>query len=297
MVYKVFLLIGLITCFLSCKEDKRVSDASGSFEAVETIVSAEGNGKIMALSCLEGDSLHEGQSIGYIDSTQLHLNKLLLLQNRKTILSSRPDISLQLDAYKRELENALLEKTRIENLVKGGVASQKQLDDINSKITVLRSKIAAQQSTLETATTNIDEQSKNVNTQLNLLDDQIQKCNIINPVKGTVLTKYAEPGEMTSIGKPLYKIADLSSIILRIYVTGEQLPLIKLKQAVRVLTDNGKGGYIESPGVISWISGIAEFTPKTIQTKNERANLVYAVKVLVQNDGRFKIGMYGEVKL
>jgi HlyD family secretion protein len=286
-----------MTNLFSCKEEKHLSDASGSFEAVETIVSAEANGKIMQFNVNEGDTLGEGQLLGYIDSTQLHLNKLQLLQSRKTILSARPNINVQLEATKKELNNAQLDKSRIENLVRGGVAGQKQLDDINSKIAVLNSRLEAQQSTLRTTTTNIDEQGNNVYTQLSILQDQLAKCRIINPVKGTVLVKYAETSEMAIMGKPLYKIADLSSIILRAYVTGDQLPQIKLNQFVKVLTDDGKGGYHEGQGKITWISNTAEFTPKTIQTKNERANLVYAVKVVVPNDGRYKIGMYGEIKL
>jgi HlyD family secretion protein len=251
----------------------------------------------MQFAVNEGDTLNEGQFLGYLDSTQLHLNKLQLLQSRKTILSARPDVQVQLKSTKRELDEAMLDKTRIENLVKGGVASQKQLDDINSKIAVLNSRLEAQQSSLRTTTVNIDEQGNNVYTQLSILDDQLKKCRIVNPVKGTVLVKYAEPNEMASVGKPLYKIADLSSIILRAYVTGDQLPQIKLNQNVKVLTDDGKGGYHEGQGVINWISNTAEFTPKTVQTKNERANLVYAVKVMIPNDGRYKIGMYGEIKL
>ena len=297
MLNRVLFLLSLPIVFFSCKEEKHVSDASGSFEAIETIVSAEANGKIMQFAVNEGDTLNEGQFLGYLDSTQLHLNKLQLLQSRKTILSARPDVQVQLKSTKRELDEAMLDKTRIENLVKGGVASQKQLDDINSKIAVLNSRLEAQQSSLRTTTVNIDEQGNNVYTQLSILDDQLKKCRIVNPVKGTVLVKYAEPNEMASVGKPLYKIADLSSIILRAYVTGDQLPQIKLNQNVKVLTDDGKGGYHEGQGVINWISNTAEFTPKTVQTKNERANLVYAVKVMIPNDGRYKIGMYGEIKL
>jgi HlyD family secretion protein len=297
MLNRVLILLSLPIVFFSCKEEKHISDASGSFEAIETIVSAEANGKIMQFSVNEGDTLSEGQLLGYLDSNQLHLNKLQLLQSRKTILSARPDVQVQLKSTQRELDEAMLDKARIENLVKGGVASQKQLDNINSKIAVLNSRLEAQQSTLRTTTVNIDEQGNNVYTQLSIVDDQLKKCRIVNPVKGTVLVKYAEPNEMASVGKPLYKIADLSSIILRAYVTGDQLPQIKLNQHVKVLTDDGKGGYHEGQGVINWISNAAEFTPKTVQTKNERANLVYAVKVMIPNDGRYKIGMYGEIKL
>jgi HlyD family secretion protein len=296
MSKKISFAILIVAGLLSCNEKKSNADATGSFEATEVIVSAEASGKIMELALAEGDTLTAGQFLGYIDTTQLHLNKMLLAQNKKAVLSARPDVSVQIESLRKELENAQLDKTRIENLVKGGVASQKQLDDINSKISVLQSRIAAQQSTLKTTTTNINEQGNYVYTQVSLLEDQIRKCKIINPINGTVLAKYAEANEVASAGKPLYKIANLSSIILRIYITGDQLPLVKLGQQLKVYTDNGKGGMQESAGVISWISENAEFTPKTIQTKNERANLVYAAKVLCKNDGRFKIGMYGEVK-
>ena len=294
MRYKI-LALSLIM-MLSCKEEKKTSDATGTFEAVETIVSAEAYGKILQLSLNEGDVLKAGQLLGYIDSTQLHLNKLTLMQNKKAILSAKPDISIQIESLKKEMDNTLLDKKRVENLVKANVASQKQLDDINAKIEVIQSKINALQNSLQTTTNNINEQSNNIYPQLAVLNDQIKKCNIINPVNGTVLTKYAQQDEMAAAGKPLYKIADLSTIILRIYVTGNQLPSLKLNQKIKVLTDDGKGGFKETTGTISWISDRAEFTPKTIQTKDERANLVYAVKVLVQNDGTYKIGMYGEVK-
>jgi HlyD family secretion protein len=226
---------------------------------------------------------------------QLHLNKLQLKQNKVAILSGRPETSVQTEALKSELTNAVLNRDRTANLVKGGVASQKQLDDQNAQIAILQSRIKGQENSLHTTTSSLNEQGTTVDAQMKEINNQLQKCVIINPVKGTVLTKYAEPYEMASLSRPLYKIADLSTIVLRAYITGDQLQQVKLDQQVKVFTDDGKGGYKETSGTITWINDKAEFTPKTIQTKNERANLVYAIKVTVKNDGYLKIGMYGEV--
>ncbi len=287
----------VLTFVLSCKQGPVSSDASGNFEAIETIVSAEANGKIVALSLDEGDKLKEGQFIGFMDSIQLHLTKLQLEQNKKTILSARPDIAVQLASLNNELDNAMADRKRIENLVRGGVASQKQLDDMDTRINIIRSKISAQQSSLATTTTNINEQGQNIYTQLSLVDDQIRKCRIINPVNGTVLAKYAEEGEVASIGRPLYKIAGLDTLNLRAYITGDKLSSVRIGQNVIVRMDDGRKGFKTYPGTIRWISDKSEFTPKTIQTRNERANLVYAIKVRVKNDGYIKIGMFGEVIL
>ena len=293
ILYVALLLSGIT----SCKEEKKNYDASGSFEAVETLIAAEASGQLQKLNIEEGQSLDSGQVVGYIDSTQLHLSKLQLQQSKKTILSGRPQTNLQVESLKTELANAVSDRDRIDNLVKGGVASQKQLDDANAKISTLQARIKAQESSLEISTSSINEQGSGVDAQMREINDQLQKCVVVNPVKGTVLTKYAEQYEMAVLGKPLYKIADLSTIILRAYITGDQLQQVKTGQQVKVFTDDGKGGFNETDGVITWINDKAEFTPKTIQTKNERANLVYAIKVSVKNDGYLKIGMYGEVKL
>jgi len=285
-----------VVLFVSCSSKKNAADASGTFEAIETIISSEASGKILSFNISEGDMLKQGQAIGYIDSTQLYLSKLQLIQNRKAILSGRPDVKTQLESLKKELVNAKEGQKRIENLVKGEVASQKQLDDANTQVAVLESKIDAQQSSLNTSSTALTEQGNTIEVQLAQVNDQLRKCKITNPIQGTVLSKYAEQSEVTSPGKALYKIADLSTINLRAYISGNQLPQVKLNQKVKVSTDDGKGGFKETEGTITWINDKAEFTPKTIQTKDERANMVYAVKVKVQNDGTYKIGMYGEVK-
>jgi HlyD family secretion protein len=293
---QILFLFVLLFSIISCKEKTNNYDASGSFEATETIIAAEASGKILQLNIEEGQVLDSGQLIGFIDSTQLHLTKQQLVQSKKAILSGRPEAKVQVEALRDELANAKLDRERTARLVAGGVASQKQLDDADSKITTLQSKIAAQESSLQTTTSSITEQGSTVDAQMREINDQLKKSVIINPVKGTVLTKYAEQFEMAALGKPLYKIADLSTIILRVYITGDQLQQIKIGEKLNVFTDDGKGGYKETEGLITWISDRSEFTPKTIQTKNERANLVYAVKVSVKNDGYLKLGMYGEVR-
>lgn len=291
LIFPILLMLGLNSC-----DDKGMNhDASGSFEAVETIISAEANGKILQLSIEEGQELKAGQTIGFIDSTQMYSRKLQLLQSKKAILSGRPQASVQTEALKKELANAVLDRDRTENLVKGGVATQKQLDDANARVTTLQAKIEAQESSLHTTTVSLNEQAGTVDAQLTEVNDQLKKCVITNPLNGTVLNKYAEQFEMTVAGKPLYKIADLSSIILRAYITGDQLSQVKIDQKVKVFTDDGNGGFKEKDGVVIWINDKAEFTPKAIQTKTERANLVYAIKVKVVNDGSYKIGMYGEI--
>ncbi|MBI3233804.1 MAG: efflux RND transporter periplasmic adaptor subunit [Bacteroidetes bacterium] len=244
----------------------------------------------------EGQTLQAGQIIGYIDSVQLYLKKKQLVAQITALLSKKPNVSLQLASLKLQLQTAEKEQVRISNLHKSNVATTKQLDDINSQIDILKKQIEAQKSTLEISTEGMSKDASPLQIQIEQLNDQLAKCKIVNPINGTVLSKYAEENEITSAGKPLYKIADLSTIILRVYITDNQLHLVKLNQQVKVLTVDQKGGYKETEGIITWINDKAEFTPKTIQTKDERANLVYAIKVKVRNDGYFKIGMYGEIK-
>jgi len=290
----LYFLIPAIFMF-SCNDKENDFDASGSFEAVETIMSAEANGQILQLNVEEGQQLEAGQKVGFIDSTQLAINKMQLRQNEKAILSGRPQIQIQTESLKRQLDNAILDRNRTEKLVKGGVASQKQLDDINSKVAALQAQIKAQKSSLETTNENLTQQGNTVGVQLKGIEDQLSKSVIVNPIKGTVLAKYAEQYEMAVIGKPLYKIANLETLDLRAYITGTQLPQIKMGQQVKVRIDQGEKKYKEYQGTIGWISDKSEFSPKTIPTKDERANLVYAIKVRVKNDGYLKIGMYGEV--
>lgn len=293
---KTTLFIASAIVGLSACNDSKVSfDASGSFEAEETIISSEATGAIKRLEIEEGQTLEVGQVIGYIDSLQLYLKKKQLEAQVTAILGKKPNIPVQLSALQEQLRTAEKERTRIANLVKGDAATPKQLDDINAQIEVLKKQIDAQKSSLSISSDGISKDVVPLQIQIEQLDDQLSKCQIVNPIGGTVLAKYTEANEMTATGKPLYKIADLSDIILRAYITGDQLPQIKLNQTVKVLTDDGKGGYKETEGIITWINNKAEFTPKTIQTKDERANLVYAIKVKVKNDGTYKIGMYGEI--
>jgi len=295
MSNRTFIALACVLALGACKKDDDGSDASGTFEATETIVSSEATGKIMAFAVNEGDQLKAGQVLGYVDSTQLHLQKLQLLQSRKAVLSGQPDIRTQLAALEDQLQNAITDKGRIENLVKGNVASQKQLDDANTRIAVLRSQIAAQQNALRTTSTTITEQGGTIGVQLQQVEDQLAKCRITSPVDGTVLATYSNPFEMTSVGRPLFKVADLTTVYLKAYITSDQFLKVKVGQPVRVLVDSGDGGTKTYTGDVDWISDRSEFTPKTIMTKNERANLVYAIKVKVKNDGLIKIGMYGEV--
>lgn len=289
------IIAGSLLLTVSCNKNQDTFDASGSFEAEETIISAEAQGALKAFNIQEGQTLQAGQNVGYIDSVQLYLKKKQLEAQVTAVLGKKPNIPAQLSALQEQLRTAEKEKIRIANLVKGDAATPKQLDDINAQIDVLKRQIEAQKSSLSISSEGISKDVIPLQVQIEQLEDQLSKCNLINPVNGTVLTKYAEANEIASVGKPLYKIADLSNIILRAYITGNQLPKIKLNQTVKVLTDDGKGGYQETTGTIIWISDKAEFTPKTIQTKDERANMVYAIKVKVKNDGFYKIGMYGEI--
>ncbi len=294
MKLSFFHILVTVTLF-SCSDNKGRFDATGTFEATEVIVASEASGKLLTFNLEEGQLLKGGQKIGAIDSTQLFLTKLQLRENQKAVLAGKPDIKTQMESIKKEIESTLVEKKRIETLVKGEVANQKQLDDIDSKLAVLEAKLAAQQNSLRTITSTLNEQSNAINVNMLIVQDQLKKCNIINPIEGTVLTKYAMQNEMTVPGKALYKIADLSTLILRAYISASQLSLFKLGQPVDVLVDAAEGQYKTYKGTITWVSDTAEFTPKTIQTKEERANLVYAIKIAVKNDDFLKIGMYGEV--
>ncbi|WP_118196579.1 HlyD family secretion protein [Albibacterium indicum] len=294
---KAIIFAAAILVWTACTNNNNTSfDASGSFEADETIISAEATGLIKRLDIEEGQSLKAGQVVGYIDSVQLDLKKKQLEAQLTAILGRKPDISVQLSALQEQLRTAEKERERIGNLVKGDAATPKQLDDINAQIVVLEKQIDAQKSSLSISSEGLSKDARTLMVQIEQLEDQLRKCKITNPQDGTILTQYAEVNEMTATGKPLYKIADLSSIFLRAYISGNQLPKLKLNQNVTVLTDDGDGGFKETEGSVVWINDKAEFTPKTIQTKEERANRVYAIKVMVKNDGSYKIGMYGEVK-
>lgn len=288
----------LLPALLSCSnknEDKY--DASGTFEAVETIISAQASGTIKELNLEEGQTLQKGQTVGYIDSLQLYLKKQQLQAQVKATLSGKPDITAQTAALQEQLRQAQREQKRTSNLLRADAATQKQLDDANTQVDVVKKQISALQSSLGITSSSLTDQTKPLRVQIQQINDQLQKSKIINEVSGTVLTKYAEVNEVTDMGKPIYKIAELNTIILRAYITGNQIPHVKVGQQVKVLVDQTKDTYKTYNGTIEWVSNKAEFTPKTIQTKDERANLVYAIKIRVKNDGFLKIGMYGDVKL
>ena len=280
----------------SCSNGSGEYDATGSFEATEIIVSSQANGGILELTVEEGEQLEAGQIVGQIDSTQLYLQKMSLLSNAEGIRSQQPDIHKQTAAIQQQIRTLEKERARVKNLLAANAATQKQLDDIESQIEVQEKQLLASTSTLEKSSKNISAQSSTLEIQIAQLNDQLEKTQIISPISGTVLNRYAEAGELATMGTPLFKIADTSTLYLRAYVTNDQLAQIKLNDEVTVRVDNGEGNMKTYRGRINWISDKSEFTPKTIQTKNERANLVYALKIAVPNDGCLKIGMYGEVK-
>lgn len=294
--YPQILLSLAITIMAGCKGQNDY-DASGTFETEETIISAEASGSLQAFSVEEGQNLKKGTQVGYIDTIQLSLRKKQLESQIEATLSQLPDREAQLAALQTQLKTAVRERNRMRNLVEADAATRKQLDDAEAQVDLVKDQIKALRSSLSVSTTSIRRQTSPLEVQIEQINDQIAKSRIVNPVTGTVLSTYAEPKEVTGVGKPLYKIADLSSLILRAYITGDQLPAVRLGQQVTVLTDDKGGEYRKHSGSVIWISDKAEFTPKTIQTKDERANLVYAVKIRVKNDGYLKIGMYGEVKL
>ncbi|MBS1915598.1 MAG: HlyD family efflux transporter periplasmic adaptor subunit [Bacteroidetes bacterium] len=295
---------------LSCNQNKLKTDASGVFESDEVIVSAEQNGKILSFTIKEGDTISKGKTVGNIDISNIELQKAQVQATIQALRDKTTNPAPQIDLVKKQLavqESQLAqqerEKARTENLLKADAATQKQLDDINSAIDQLQKQIAVSKQQIALDNSNISTQNRSIFSEKDPLEksvaqiqDQINKGQIINPVSGTVLVKYALEGEMATIGKALYKIANVDTITLRAYITGSQLSDVKLGQQVKVYIDSGAKNYKEYPGNISWISDKSEFTPKTIQTKDERANLVYAVKIRVKNDGYIKIGMYGEVK-
>jgi HlyD family secretion protein len=281
---------------VSCGHEKGNQDASGAFEATEILVSAQAAGQIMQLDITEGQTLAENQIVGYIDTTQLYLKREQLLANMKAVDSRSYTISLQIASIKQQIANQQTELNRFQNLLKSNAATQKQVDDIQHQMDVLNRQLAAQTETLQNNNKSVSAEVAGLHIQVQQIDDLIQKSIISTPISGTVLSKYAERGEVAVQGKPLFKMADLSTIYLRAYITADQLTQLKLNQEVRIFADFGEKKMREYSGIITWISDKAEFTPRTILTKNERANLVYAVKMAVQNDGYLKIGMYGEVK-
>lgn len=289
-------LCSLLALFSACGNGAPKYDATGTFETTEVLASAEASGRLLYFDIEEGMLLKAGEEVGVVDTVQLYLKKLQLEASLKSVEEQRPDILKQVAATKEQISAAQRERNRVANLLKVGAANQKQLDDAEDQLEVLRKQLVAQNSTLSNSHQSLTWQSSSVGIQVAQVEDQLKKCHITSPIIGTVLAKYAEAGELTAMGTPLFKVADTEQMYLRAYITSEQLSQVKLGQKVTVFSDYGTDEHKQYPGVVTWISDTSEFTPKTILTKNERANLVYAVKIAVHNDGLLKIGMYGGVE-
>ena len=281
---------------LSCGSEPEY-DAQGTFEATEVIVSSEANGRIMDFGIEEGMEIAGGECLCTIDSMQLHLQREQLMAQQAALLASRPDVNKQVSSLREQIAKQRSELRRVESMLKDGAATQKQYDDIEAQIKVLEGQLNATLSTLDKNTATINNNAAALEAQIASLDDLIAKCRIVSPISGTVLVKYAEAGELATVGKPLMKVADLNNIYLRAYFTSEQLANIALGDKVKVVANFGGDERYDYEGEIVWIASESEFTPKNIQTNDSRSNLVYAVKIAVKNDGRLKIGLAGEVIL
>jgi HlyD family secretion protein len=281
----------------SCGSSEKEYDATGVFEATEVTVSAEQSGQLVRFDVSEGDSVGENIEVGLIDTTQIALKIAQADASKAVYQSQKPDMEKLVAATRQQLEKARQEQQRYKELVNDGAAPRKMLDDAVSQVKVLEKELAAQISSLSTQTSTLNSQLTTVDVQVSQLLDQLRKCHVITPAGGTVLEKYAECGEFVTTGKPLFRMADTGLMFLRAYITSQQLQSVKPGQRVKVFADYGGGQKKEYDGVVSWISSRSEFTPKTILTDDERADLVYAVKIAVRNDGGIKIGMYGEVSL
>ena len=280
----------------ACGNSEKEYDATGTFEATETTVSAEQNGTLLTFAINEGDEIEAESEVGLIDTTQTWLKLQQARATQEVYQSQKPDMEKQTSATRQQLAKAQAEQQRYKELVADGAAPSKMLDDATNQVQVLQRQLAAQLSSLSTNTNALSKQMAATEVQIDQLRDQLRKCHIKAPLKGTVLEKYAESGEFVAVGKPLFKLADMEQVYIRAYVTSAQLQSIRTGQQVKVFADYGDGKKQEYDGTVSWISSRSEFTPKTILTDDERADLVYAVKVRVKNDGFIKIGMYGEVK-
>jgi HlyD family secretion protein len=285
-----------LVLLIYCTDSQNGKDATGVFEATEVIVSAESAGKLMNLVINEGQELEKDEILGLIDTVQLSLQKMQLRATQLSLRASKPDVPSQTGAIEKEIEKLEFEKQRTQKLLEGDVATQKQLDDIQSQLDVLRARLKAQKKSLGSSVAAIDAQYDAMEVQMDQLNDQIARCQIKSPIDGSILVKYTEQGEFVNLGKPLFKVANMEEMVLRAFVTAEQLKELQINQKVTVLAEFGAEEIREYEGVITWISDKSEFTPKTIQTQDERANLVYAIKVSVKNDGVLKIGMYGGLK-
>ncbi len=280
----------ILTSLISCNKNNEKAHGYGNFEATEVTISAEASGNIEYLKLEEGDILELNIQVGLIDTTQLYFNKQQLLASKNTVFSKSSNVLSQKSVLQEQLKTTQIEKNRIQNMFTENAATKRQVDEIDGKVKVILEQIKS----VETQNAPIVNEVKSIDVQIAKINDQIQKSKIINPIKGTVLVKYAEPNEVTAFGKPIYKIANISEMTLRVYVSETQLSNLKIGQnvTVKIDADAAMKSFI---GRISWISSSAEFTPKVVQTKEERINLVYAVKVKVKNDGSLKIGMPAEM--
>ena len=294
---KIYVLAGVALMMAACGGNEKAYDATGTFEATETTVYAEQSGALLTFSVNEGDMIEAGKEVGLIDTTQTWLKIQQMAATKEVYQSQKPDMERQIAATRQQLSKAQQDEQRYRELVADGAAPSKMLDDASSQVKVLQKQLDAQISSLSTSTRSLDKQTVAANVQIEQLRDMLRKCHIVTPTKGTVLEKYLERGEFVAIGKPLFKIADTEQMFMRAYVTSAQLQNIRIGQQVKVFADYGDGQKKAYDGTVSWISSRSEFTPKTILTDDERADLVYAVKVAVKSDGYVKIGMYGELKL
>lgn len=293
---KYFCMAFLMPLFLiSCNNSDKQYDASGVFETTEVTISSRGNGEIIRLNLEEGQTVKQSEVVGCIDTTQLYLQKKQLLANIGIVESHYYNVSRQMASIRQQITNEQQEQTRYEKLLKANAANQKQLDDIKDQIALLRKELDAKKEDLQNNNRSISSQTLSIEAQIAQIDNQMEKDRIVSPIFGTVLAKYAEQGELASQGRAIFKVADLTRIYLRTYVTAGQLTQLKIGQQVNVYADSGDNDHRKYCGKVTWISDKAEFTPKTIQTRDERANLVYAVKISVKNDGFIKRGMYGDV--
>lgn len=280
----------VLSSLFSCSQNTDKADGYGNFEATEVTVSSESNGRIEFLNLEEGEELKAQTQVGLVDTIQLHYSKQLLIASKQTIYSRSGAVLSQKNVLSEQLKSAQIEKKRIHSMYKENAATKRQVDEIDGKVNVILEQIKS----IGTQNAPIVNDAKAIDVQIEKINDQILKSKITNPIKGTVLGKYAEPNEITAFGKPLYKIADLSQMTLRVYISEVQLSSIKIGQVVTIKID-GEKAMKSYKGQVSWIASSAEFTPKVIQTKEERVNLVYAVKITVQNDGGLKIGMPAEM--
>lgn len=295
-ILQLIFMAALSAGILASCSSKKEYDAAGTFEATEVIVSAEAAGKILDFEVQEGDEVALGETLAQIDTVQLYLGKLQLEKSASSVRISRPEVNKQILSLQEQIKQQKVERNRLNNLFADGAATQKQLDDINAAIKILEGQLQASLSTLHNNVGSLNEQSSAIDIQIAQMEDKLAKCRAAAPVSGTVLAKYAEAGEFAGIGKPLAKVADLSKLYLRAYVSSSQLAGLKLGDKVAVCADFGGDHKQEYPGVISWISSKSEFTPDYILTDNDRESTVYAIKIAVRNDGRIKIGTYGTVK-